>query len=404
MIDKYIKKLIKLEEQNQEKSINLIASENYINENILKLQSSSLSNKYAEGYSKSRYYGGCKYINKVELYAINLCKKLFKVNYVNVQPHSGSQANQAIYLALCNPKDKILSLYLKDGGHLSHGSKINYSGHFYTPLHYNLNINGYINYNHIYEMAIKYKPKLIIAGASAYSRIINWSTIKKIANKTNSFFLADISHIAGLITSNVYPSPVGIADVITSTLQKTLNGPRGGLILTNKRVLINKVNKAVFPGLQGGPFMNIIAAKALCFKYAMSRKFKINQKTTIKNAKLLSTLLKNNGFSIISYGTDTHLFLINLNNINLTGLKAQIMLENVNIITNKNTIPMEQKKSTICTGIRLGTPAITTRGFKSKEIVMISKWITDILIKKVNKKLIKLKIINLCNKFSIYNT
>lgn len=398
----YIKKIINQEKKRQENSINLIASENYIDKKILSLQSSIFSNKYAEGYPNKRYYAGCKYIDKIENLAIDKAKKLFNAKYANVQPHSGSQANQSVYLALCNPNDKILGLQLSHGGHLTHGNKNNYSGHFYTPIYYTVKRNEYIDYNLIYEITKSQKPKIIIAGTSAYSRIINWYTLKNIAKTINAYLLADISHIAGLIISNIYPSPINIADIITSTLQKTLRGPRGGIILTNNEAIINKINKAVFPGIQGGPAMNIIAAKALCLNNATSKKFKNYQKTTIKNAKMLANLMKKNKFLITSNGTDTHLFLVNLKNLNLSGEKAEKQLEKANIIVNKNIIPYDTKKK--CTGIRIGTPAITTRGFKKAEIKFLNKWIYQILIKKTQTKIIKKQVIELCKKYPIYKT
>lgn len=399
----YIKKTIQREKKRQENSINLIASENYTSQKILSLQSSILSNKYAEGYPNHRYYAGCRYIDKIEQLAIKKAKILFKAKYANVQPHSGSQANQAVYMALCKPQDKILGLQLNHGGHLTHGHKNNYSGYLYTPIYYNVKEkNGYIDYDLIDQIIITHKPKLIIAGASAYSRIINWNTLKVLAQKVNAYLLADISHIAGLIASNIYPSPINIADIITSTLQKTLRGPRGGMILTNQKSIIKKINKAVFPGIQGGPAINIIAAKALCLNDAASKNFKNYQKTTIKNAKLLTELMKKKGFNIISHGTDTHLFLINLKNLNISGEEAEKKLEIANIIANKNVIPYDEQKPHVSSGIRIGTPSITTRGFKNKEIILLNNWIYKILIKKINPKNFKKHIINLCKKYPIY--
>lgn len=399
----YIKKIIQSEKKRQENSINLIASENYTSQKILSLQASVLSNKYAEGYPDHRYYAGCHYIDKIENIAIKKAKMLFKAKYANVQPHSGSQANQAVYMALCKPHDKILGLKLNHGGHLTHGHKNNYSGYLYTPIYYNVKEkNGYIDYDFINHIIKTHKPKLIITGASAYSRIINWNTIKTIAKTVNAYLLADISHVAGLIAANLYPSPINIADVITSTLQKTLRGPRGGIILTNKTSIIKKINKAVFPGVQGGPAINIVAAKALSLDHAASKNFKNYQKTTIKNAKTLATLLKKKGFNIISNGTDTHLFLINLKNLHLSGNEAEKKLEMANIIVNKNIIPYDEQKPNISSGIRIGTPSITTRGFKTAEIKLLHHWIYKILIKKINPKSIKKHVINLCKKYTIY--
>ncbi len=396
---KYIDKIIKLEKKRQKMSVNLIASENYLSCDYSKIDTGILMSKYAEGYVKKRYYAGCKYVDMIEKYTINVCKKLFKVKYVNVQPHSGSQANQAVYMSFCELNDKVLGLNLKDGGHLTHGSNVNYSGKNYSCYKYTLNKNFYINYDEINNIVFKIKPKLLIAGASSFSRIINWCVIKKIINKHNVILLADISHIAGLVATDIYPSPIKIADVISLTLQKTLRGPRGAVLLTNSKDFIELIDKAVFPGVQGGPFINIIALKAICFKKAMKLSFKNYQKKVIKNSKLLALLLKNNGFEIISYGTDTHLFLLSLKNLNITGLEAEKLLEKANIITNKNFLPNDSK---ISSGVRFGTSAITTRGFSEYEIKLISDWITDILRDKKSPIKIKEYVINMCKNFPIY--
>jgi len=402
--NKCIKKLISLEKQRQENYINLIASENYTSTNILNIQSSELSNKYAEGYKNKRYYGGCKYINKIEQLAINRAKKLFNADYANVQPHSGSQANQAIYMALCNPNDTILGMKLTDGGHLSHGHKANFSGKFYNIIQYGIDsTTEYIDYDKIDTLTKKYKPKIIIAGASAYSRIINWNILKLISKKVNAYLIADISHYAGLIASKLYPNPIKIVDAITTSTQKTLRGPRGGLILSKKnKILEKKIDMAVFPGIQGGPLEHIIAAKAICFKEAQSKKFKTYQKQTLTNTKYLKNILEKENFKIISKGTDTHLFLINLKNKNITGIEAEKRLEKANIIVNKNIIPNDKLNSNITSGIRIGTPAITTRGFKSRDIKKIGEWINKIISNKKNIKNIKIKVIKLCKKHPIY--
>ncbi len=401
MLKKYLKKIIECEKKRQDLSINLIASENYFNNIYEDINTSILSDKYAEGYPGKRYYAGCKYVDLIEKQAIKYCNKLFNVKYSNVQSHSGSQANQAVYMALCDINDTILGLNLKHGGHLTHGMKLNYSGYFYNSIKYDLNVNDYIDYDDIDKIIKITKPKLMIVGASAYSRIINWPVLKKIAIQNNIFFLADISHIAGLIAGNIYPSPVNFVDVSTFTLHKTLRGPRGAAIITNNKKFSDLLNRAVFPGIQGGPFMNVIALKSLCFRDAFSIKFKNYQKNVIKNAKNLAKFLKINGFDIISDGTDSHLFLIDLRKLNITGDLAEKKLEKANIVTNKNYIPQDKNKNGVCSGIRLGTAAITNRGFGENEMYLISEWITDILINKHNPLKIKKDVIDLCQDFPI---
>ncbi|HIH2763652.1 MAG TPA: serine hydroxymethyltransferase [Candidatus Azoamicus sp.] len=396
---KYIKKLITLEKMRQKKVVNLIASENLVSENILSLQASIFSNKYAEGYPYKRYYGGCKYVDKIESLSINLCKKLFKVKYANVQPHSGSQANQAVYMALCNPGDVILGLDLFHGGHLSHGFKNNFSGHYYRSFSYFLTaISNHIDYDNLYHLARKYKPKIIVSGSSAYSRIINWRTMKEIARSVNSYLLADISHVAGMIVSNFYPSPIKFADVITSTVQKTLRGTRGGIILTDNYDIIKKINKSLFPGIQGGPAINIIASKALSFLEASKSDFVIYQKKILQNTKYFSSILKNYSFSIVSGGTDTHLFLLDLSSLNLSGLLAESMLEKFGIIVNKNSVPFDKFNSRICSGIRIGTAFITSSGFSLNDIGFVAKSVVKILTNKVKTTSIKYSLLELCKK------
>ncbi len=395
--------IIKKEKEKQEKSINLIASENYVSQEILNAQGSILTNKYAEGYPGKRYYSGCKFIDKIERNTIKLAKKLFKADYANVQPHSGSQANQAVYMALCNKNDIILGMKLDHGGHLTHGSEINYSGKMYNFIKYGLNKYEYIDYNEIEYLSKKFKPKLIVAGTSSYSKIIDWNILKKISEKVNAYLLVDISHIAGLIISNLYPSPINVADVVTSTTQKTIRGPRGGIILAKKNKEIEKkINSAVFPGIQGGPFIHTIAAKLIAFEEALLIKFKKYQKQTIINTKYFSEILKNKNFEIISGETDTHLFLVNLKNKKKTGEEVEKKLEKANILVNKNSIPNDYLPSKITSGIRIGTPAITTRGFKTEEIKIIAKWIDEIITKNENPENTKKKVINLCKKFPIY--
>lgn len=401
-MNKYIKKLVELEQQRHINSINLIASENYTVLDYSKVETSVLSAKYAEGYPKKRYYAGCKYIDLLEMDTIDMCKKLFDVKYANVQSHSGSQANQAVYMALCNIYDTILGLNLKHGGHLTHGCSINFSGYFYKAVKYDLNDRCYIDYDEIARIAQDNKPKIIVAGASAYSRIINWSVLKNIAKKNNAFLLADISHTAGLVAADIYPSPVHFADVITLTLHKTLRGPRGAVILTNNKMLASLINKAVFPGIQGGPFMNVIGAKYICFKNAMLAEFTTYQKNVVRNAKALAQLLKDGYFDIVSNGTDSHMFLIDLSKLNLTGLEAERKLERANIIVNKNTIPHDFNNPNICSGIRIGTAAVTTRGFGRKEMFLISDWIYSILKNNVSSYKIKKDVIKLCQNFPIH--
>ncbi len=405
-LDKKIFKLINLEKKRQKNTINLIASENYVSNNILKAQGSCLTNKYAEGYYKKRYYGGCKYIDKIEKIAIKRAKKLFNADYVNVQPHSGTQANLAAYNAILRPGDTILGMKLTHGGHITHGSKINISGKIYNSISYGLNKKENINYNKIKKLAIKHKPKLIIAGFSSFSKICNWKKFKKISNINNSYLLIDMSHISGLVAAKLYPNPLKYAHIVTSTTHKTLAGPRGGIILSNTKNnnLYKKIDKSIFPQTQGGPLMHIIAAKAICFKEALNKKFIKYQKQILKNSKsMVNEFIKNN-FKIISNCTETHLFLINLKNKNISGNLAEKILNKANIIVNKNYIPDDKKKSFITSGIRIGTSAITKRGIKQKTSSYIAKLICNILNNIKNKKNIyktKQKIKNICKKFPI---
>lgn len=398
----YIIKILNKEIERQNSSINLIASENYF-DYIINFDDSILIGKYAEGYPKKRYYAGCKYIDVIEKKAIDSCKKLFNVKYANVQPHSGSQANQAVYMALCNVGDKILGLNLQHGGHLTHGSNFNFSGYVYKSLYYGLNINGYIDYDHIDTLVELHRPKLIIAGASAYSRMINWNVLKKIAIRYNAFLLADISHIAGAVAAKIYPTPNYKAHVVTFTLHKTLRGPRGAAILSFNKKINLLINKGVFPGIQGGPFINVILNKYICFKKSMLLSFKKYQKNILLNAKKLAFFLNKRGFEIISNGTDSHLFLINLVSLNLTGVEAEKILEKANIILNKNTIPNDLFSANKCSGIRLGTAAITTRGLNVNSMYILSEWIYLLLIKKKNPYKIKKDIVVFCKKFKLHD-
>ncbi len=402
--DKKIFKLITLEQNRQHNTINLIASENYVSKYILKAQGSCLTNKYAEGYCNKRYYGGCKYINKIEKIAIIRAKKLFKAKYVNVQPHSGSQANFAVYNALLKPGDIILGMNIKHGGHITHGSKINISGKIYKSITYGLNKNQNIDYKQIKSLALQHKPKLIIAGFSSFSKICNWKKFYKISRLTKSFLLIDISHIAGLIAAKLYPNPLKYADIVTSTTHKTLCGPRGGIILSNNKNLYKKLDKSIFPQTQGGPLMHVIAAKAICFKEALNKNFIKYQKQVLKNCKYMCNFFLKKKFQIISNKTETHLFIINLTNLKITGLQAQKILNKANIIVNKNYIPDDKQNSFITSGIRIGTPAITKRGIKHKTAIYIAKLISNILKNISNVNIIKktkYKIKKICNKHPI---
>ncbi len=399
-------KLIKLEKKRQENSINLIASENYTSLNIMKAQGSILTNKYAEGYYKKRYYSGCKYIDKIENIAIKRAKKLFNANYVNVQPHSGSQANFAIYNAILKPGDTILGMKLNHGGHLTHGSKINLSGKIYNAKLYKLNKKEDIDYNQVEYLTKKYKPKIIIAGFSSFSKICKWKIFKEISNKYNSILMIDMSHIAGLVAAKIYPNPINFADIVTTTTHKTLCGPRGAIILAkgNNYKLYKKIDSSIFPETQGGPMMHTIAAKALIFKEALNKNFIKYQKKVIKNAKIMSKIFIKKKYKIISNGTETHLFVINLKNKKISGLEAENILNKININVNKNCIPNDKKKPFITSGIRIGTSAITRRGIKEKYIIKITKIICKILNKKNNINIKKNKkiILNICKKFPIY--
>lgn len=400
---KYLKKMIYFEKERQKKSVNLIASENLIDIKNLYIQSNIFCNKYAEGYSGNRYYSGCRFVDIVEQTAINELKKLFKAKYANVQPHSGSQANQSVYMALCKPCDVILGLDLYSGGHLSHGFKSNYSGYYYKSFFYDVNKFGHIDYDAIYDLALKVKPKILIAGASAYSRLINWKTFKFIANKIGAYLVADISHISGLIAAGLHPSPIDYADVVTSTVHKTLRGPRGAFILTNNYFLYCKINKAVFPGIQGGPFVNIILAKALAFFNASKIEFKVYQKNVLRNLRIFVKIFKKYKVQIISGGSDTHLLLIDLRSVFKTGKEAEMLLNKFNIFVNKNFIPSDKYKykNRSCSGIRIGTPFITSRKFLEKDIIYISKIICKILRNEIKSKNIKTKIKNISNKYLI---
>lgn len=399
--DKEIYNLIKEEEKRQNKyNAELIASENFVSKAVLQAQGSILTNKYAEGYPSKRYYGGCQYIDQIENLAIERLKKLFKVKYVNVQPHSGSQANMAAIRSLINHGDVILGMSLDSGGHLTHGYKLSFSGQDYISYTYGVNKDtGLIDYDEVLKIAKEVKPKLIICGASAYPRKISFKKFKEIADEVGSYLMADIAHIAGLIATDFHESPVNYADIITSTTHKTLRGPRGGIIMTNNKEIAKKMNKMLFPGCQGGPLEHVIAAKAICFKEDLMPEYKTYIKQVILNAKAMADEFIKLGYSTISGGTDNHLFLIDIKKSkNLTGLQAQELLESVNITCNKNSIPNDQEKPAYTSGLRIGTPALTTRGFKEKDFIKLAHLIDETFNNKDNNeklKLIKKEVIKL---------
>ncbi len=411
--DKEIYDSIKKEFNRQQNHIELIASENIVSRAVLEAQGSVLTNKYAEGYSGKRYYGGCEYVDIAEDLAIERAKKLFNCQYANVQPHSGAQANGAVYLALIKPGDTILGMSLNSGGHLTHGAKPAQSGKWFNAVHYDVNKEtGLIDYEMVEKMALEHKPKIIIAGGSAYSRIIDFKKFKNISDKVNAYLHVDMAHFSGLVAGGEYPNPLDYADVITSTTHKVLRGPRGGIILTNREDLIKKFNSAVFPGLQGGPLMHVIAAKAVCFKEALKPEFKIYTKNVISNAKSLSNSLIKNNFKIFSGGTDTHLMLVDLRPYKVNGRDAESSLGRANITCNKNGIPFDKESPMITSGIRLGTPAGTTRGFQAKEFSIIGDLITKVIKglsenpnnnSKIENEVQK-EVIDLCASFPIYST
>ncbi|RPG95786.1 MAG: serine hydroxymethyltransferase [Candidatus Pelagibacter sp. TMED165] len=410
--DKELYSSINKEFSRQQNHIELIASENIVSKAVLEAQGSVLTNKYAEGYSGKRYYGGCEYVDVAEDLAIERVKKIYNCKFANVQPHSGAQANGAVYLALLKPGDTTLAMSLNSGGHLTHGAKPAQSGKWFNAIHYEVNKDtGLIDYENVEKLALENKPKLIIAGGSAYSRIIDFKKFRQICDKTGSYLLVDMAHFSGLVAGGAYPNPTEYADVVTSTTHKVLRGPRGGIILTNSEELIKKFNSAVFPGLQGGPLMHVIAAKAVCFKEALNEDFKIYTKKVIENAKVLSETLIKNNFKIFSGGTDTHLMLVDLRAYNVTGKDAEASLGRANITCNKNGIPFDTQSPMITSGIRLGTPACTTRGFEKNEFVLVGNLITKVINglaknQKDNSKIeeeVKKEVIDLCSSFPIYS-
>ena len=409
--DKELYNSIRDEFTRQQNHIELIASENIVSRAVLEAQGSVLTNKYAEGYPSKRYYGGCEHVDVSENLAIERAKKLFDCKFANVQPHSGAQANGAVYLALLKPGDTTLAMSLNSGGHLTHGAKPAQSGKWFNAIHYEVDKEtGLIDYNAVEKLAIENKPKLIIAGGSAYSRIIDFKKFREISDKVGAYLLVDMAHLSGLVAGGAYPNPTKYADVVTSTTHKVLRGPRGGIILTNNEELAKKFNSAIFPGLQGGPLMHVIAAKAVCFKEALSDDFKTYTKNVINNAKVLSERLSKKGFKIFSGGTDTHLMLLDLRSFKVTGKDAQASLGRANITCNKNGIPFDTESPFITSGIRLGTPACTTRGFKEEEFKLIADLIYKVIKglsenKSDNSKVeneVKKEIIDLCSSFPIY--
>lgn len=394
-MDKLIEKYLKEEKKRQKNNIELIASENYTSKDVMKLQGSIFTNKYAEGYPGKRYYGGCEIVDKIENLAIEYLKELFGCTYANVQPHSGSSANMAVYRALLQPHDKVMGMNLSHGGHLTHGHSLNFSGQDYEIISYDVDpITETINYEELQKLVLKEKPKMIIAGASAYSRTIDFQKFREIADSVSAYLMVDMAHIAGLVAAKLHPNPVPYADVVTSTTHKTLRGPRGGIILTNNEEIIKKINKTVFPGIQGGPLMHIIAAKAQCFYEALQPEFIAYQKQVIKNAKVLCQTLQEEGFRIVSNGTDNHLLLVDIKGkLGITGKKAETALDKIHITVNKNTIPKDTESPMKTSGIRLGTPAMTTRGFKEPEFIavakIISKCLSNLDDEKIQKELSK---------------
>ncbi|MFJ1267014.1 serine hydroxymethyltransferase [Legionella lytica] len=405
--DKELFQAIVEEERRQEDHIELIASENYVSPRVLEAQGSVLTNKYAEGYPGKRYYGGCEYVDVAEALAIERAKKLFGADYANVQPHSGSQANAEVMMALLSPGDVILGMALPHGGHLTHGSKVNFSGKLYQAVPYGVDEQtGLIDYDELERLALEHKPKLIIAGFSAYSRVLDWPRFRAIADKVGAYLMADVAHVAGLIAVGLYPSPIPYADVVTTTTHKTLRGPRGGLILCRANEEVEKkLNSAVFPGMQGGPLMHVIAAKAVAFAEALLPEFKTYQEHVLLNAKTMSSVLISRGYNIVSGGTENHLLLVDLINKDITGKDADAALGRANITVNKNSVPNDPRSPFVTSGLRLGTPAVTTRGFREKEITLLSNWVADILDDINNEATItrvKEDVLRLCREFPVY--
>jgi len=405
--DDEVWRAIKDEEVRQEEHIELIASENYTSPRVLAAQGSVLTNKYAEGYPAKRYYGGCENVDKVEVLAIERVKTLFGADYANVQPHSGSQANAAVYLALLDAGDTVLGMSLADGGHLTHGAKVNFSGRLYHAVQYGLDpATGEVDYAQVEALANEHKPRMIVAGFSAYSRRMDWQRFRDIADSVGAYLFVDMAHVAGLIAAGLYPNPVPIADVVTSTTHKTLRGPRGGVILARSNdEITKKLNSALFPGSQGGPLMHVIAAKAVCFKEAMEPAFEVYQKQVIANAQVMAAEFQNRGYKVVSGGTDNHLFLLDLIDKKITGKDADAALGRANITVNKNAVPNDPRSPFVTSGLRIGTPAATTRGFKEAECKTLTHWMCDVLDDLKNDNMIesvRLKVLELCKRFPVY--
>ena len=395
------------ESTRQEEHIELIASENYASKRVMEAQGGVLTNKYAEGYPHKRYYGGCEHVDIAEELAINRAKELFKADYANVQPHSGSSANAAAFLAMLEPNDTILGMSLDQGGHLTHGAKVNFSGKNYTAFQYGLHPQTHdIDYDQVRDLAKKHNPKMIIAGFSAFSGTIDWKIFRDIADEAGSYFLVDMAHVSGLVAAGLYPSPVPYADVVTSTTHKTLRGPRSGIIIAkSNEALEKKLNSAVFPGSQGGPLMHVIAAKAVCFKEALEPEFKLYVQQVIDNAKLMCKVIQGRGIDVVSGKTDNHIVLMDLRSKGLTGKDCELALGQANITVNKNAVPNDPQSPFVTSGIRLGTPAVTTRGFKNEEVEIITNWICDVVLDLGNADKInstKDQVVEMCKRFPVY--
>ena len=406
VVDTEIQEAINKELSRQRDKLEMIASENIVSKAVMQAQGSVLTNKYAEGYPGKRYYGGCEYVDVVEQLAIDRAKKLFGAEYANVQPHSGAQANTAVYFALLEPGDTILGMNLTDGGHLTHGSPVNISGKYFKIIPYGVDKETErIDYDELERLAKEHQPKLIVGGASAYSRVIDFERMAQIAKSVGAYFMVDMAHIAGLVAAGLHPSPVPYADVVTTTTHKTLRGPRGGLILCRDAEFGKQFNKAIFPGIQGGPLMHVVAAKAVAFKEALSDEFKVYQQQVLDNAKALSDELVKKGFRIVSGGTDNHLMLVDLRSKNITGKEAQFLLDEIGITANRNTIPFEPLSPFVTSGIRLGTPALTTRGLKEEDIREVADIIADVIENREDSAVIeaaKAKVQAICKKFPLY--
>jgi glycine hydroxymethyltransferase len=405
--DPELAQAIAAEGERQEAHIELIASENYCSPAVMEAQGSKLTNKYAEGYPGKRYYGGCEHVDVIEQLAIDRAKELFGADYANVQPHAGSQANSAVYLALLNPGDTVLGMSLAHGGHLTHGAKVSFSGKTYNAVQYGLNPEtGEIDYEEVERLALEHKPRMIVAGFSAYSLVVDWQRVREIADKVGAYLFVDMAHVAGLVAAGVYPNPVQIADVTTTTTHKTLRGPRSGLILAKANEEIEKkLQSAVFPGNQGGPLMHAIAAKAICFKEAMSDEFKTYQQQVVKNAQTMAQVFIERGYDVVSGGTSNHLFLLSLIKQDITGKDADAWLGAAHITVNKNSVPNDPRSPFVTSGIRVGTPAVTTRGFGEAEVRELADWMADILDSKGDENVIadvKAKVEAVCAKFPVY--